>query len=933
MAEPPWQDRCFPRGPSLTLFFSCGLLLSLLFAAGRSAAAPAGVQVTPDGKRTLVSKDVGGERWAITRENDIGVVTGNVFFPGGSEPAFLWCAQLDSDATGFHLSCSGADRCPLAPCPSEEWVFLADLTLSESFFQPRADDPATYLGPLSLAGIASAGDGPPSGLQETPAVERTLVSKDVGGERWAITFDPDDGSVTGNVFFPGGGEPRFVFCEASGQQGPNLAFTCSGADRCTSSPCSPSEWAFIADVLLPATFFAAPIGVDLEAVTAAARAALGETAAFEAMVLALDRGYSLRQVLRAVLTRRLQASGEIRLKVGLIEEPAGEPLGEFEVTAPVDRLAHVAATAAELCEIFKDKLGPGSDKLATLTRLLDRGYTIPQIKRLLDDASVVDCTAIASAEEFRRCAEHYGDILVLTDRLDATITPGKDPEETLSKTPQTPCGNGRVESGEQCDGGDLDLQTCQSLGYLGGALRCNERCVFDRLGCRSVVKCGDGAVDRSERCDGADLGGNSCASLGYLGGALRCTSQCDFDTSLCRKTAVCGDGVAEQDERCDGTHFRGESCQRLGDLGGTLRCTDDCQLDARDCSSQQVCGNGIGERGEQCDGADFRGDTCERLGFLGGSLRCTPTCDLDASGCRRRAGCGDGVAEESEACDGSDLRGQTCTSLPSDFIGGTLRCTQTCDLDASGCRRRETCGDGIAEGGEDCDRFDFRGKTCRDLDFPDGSLVCTADCQIDSRSCQREQRCGDGFAEGSEQCDDQDLNGQSCIGLGFEDGGSLRCGGDCRYDTSGCHDVVCGNNAIEGSEECDGSNLGGRSCQQLGFASGQLRCGANCRYDTSQCCDGVSCGGECFAAGTVCCGGGNACPAGNACIPNGGGCCPPEAQICPGGGCFPDSAVCCPNGTACSAGTVCVTGGCCPQSFPFLCPDGHTCSTGPGACP
>ena len=30
------------------------------------AAAQAGVQITRDGKRTLISKDVGAERWAIT---------------------------------------------------------------------------------------------------------------------------------------------------------------------------------------------------------------------------------------------------------------------------------------------------------------------------------------------------------------------------------------------------------------------------------------------------------------------------------------------------------------------------------------------------------------------------------------------------------------------------------------------------------------------------------------------------------------------------------------------------------------------------------------------------------------------------------------------------------------------------------------------------
>ncbi|RJR31681.1 hypothetical protein C4569_01860 [Candidatus Parcubacteria bacterium] len=58
--------------------------------------------------------------------------------------------------------------------------------------------------------------------------------------------------------------------------------------------------------------------------------------------------------------------------------------------------------------------------------------------------------------------------------------------------------------------------------------------------------------------------------------------------------------------------------------------------------------------------------------------------------------------------------------------------------------------------------------------------------------------CGDGVAEGSEQCDASDLNSQSCetLGQGFI-GGTLACSGSCTYDTTGCTSsqgcTTCGN--------------------------------------------------------------------------------------------------------------------------------------------
>ena len=63
---------------------------------------------------------------------------------------------------------------------------------------------------------------------------------------------------------------------------------------------------------------------------------------------------------------------------------------------------------------------------------------------------------------------------------------------------------------------------------------CSDTVVAVVNGSGSFAACGDGTVNLpGELCDGADLDGNSCTSLGFLGGTLRCTAGCTLDTSAC----------------------------------------------------------------------------------------------------------------------------------------------------------------------------------------------------------------------------------------------------------------------------------------------------------------------------------------------------------------------------------------------------------------
>jgi cysteine-rich repeat protein len=79
----------------------------------------------------------------------------------------------------------------------------------------------------------------------------------------------------------------------------------------------------------------------------------------------------------------------------------------------------------------------------------------------------------------------------------------------------TECGNGVLDTGEDCDDGNtVDTDACTSA-------------------CQNAV-CGDGVIHSGvEECDGFNLGGVSCADLGFDTGQVGCSADCQFDSSTC----------------------------------------------------------------------------------------------------------------------------------------------------------------------------------------------------------------------------------------------------------------------------------------------------------------------------------------------------------------------------------------------------------------
>ena len=73
------------------------------------------------------------------------------------------------------------------------------------------------------------------------------------------------------------------------------------------------------------------------------------------------------------------------------------------------------------------------------------------------------------------------------------------------------------EPGEECDEGAANSDSAQ------------DGC---RTDCR-VAHCGDGVADSGELCDGSDLEGSDCQDAGFDSGNVACLSTCDFDASDC----------------------------------------------------------------------------------------------------------------------------------------------------------------------------------------------------------------------------------------------------------------------------------------------------------------------------------------------------------------------------------------------------------------
>lgn len=170
------------------------------------------------------------------------------------------------------------------------------------------------------------------------------------------------------------------------------------------------------------------------------------------------------------------------------------------------------------------------------------------------------------------------------------------------------------------------------------------------------------------------------------------------------------------------------------------------------------------------------------------------------------------------------------------------------------------CGDGKAEGGEQCDSNDLRGYSCGTICYLDkdnpkdynayeqhntqgdfycgsiGSITCNSSCKIKS-TCHYPQ-CGDGITEGTEECDDGSANSDSAPDA-------------CRTI---CVLPRCGDYAQDSNEQCDDGpynsdeipNRCRKNCMQAHCGDGVLDEGEACDDGNTNDFDGCSECRECI---------------------------------------------------------------------------------------
>lgn len=439
--------------------------------------------------------------------------------------------------------------------------------------------------------------------------------------------------------------------------------------------------------------------------------------------------------------------------------------------------------------------------------------------------------------------------------------------------PNPSCGDGKInQAGEDCDKAAFGaISSCtQYTNLIGGILRCNSNCKLDTSGCISRPNCGNGELDPGEACDGVRFGIiDACAKYdsSFSGGILKCNSKCELDTSACIEKPKCGNSYIDQGESCDGTNL-GFSSSKCIDYnpstfsGGNISCGN-CQLDTSKCQGTQgACGDGKIDIGEVCDGASFGliKACSDYSSFTGGALKCDANCQLDTSGCIPKPNCGNGIININESCDANFLGLSTdkCMDYSSDFSSGTIKCSNSCKLDTSGCSKSSACGNGILNTGELCDGANFGNLTdlsCNGYssNFFNGTLKCsscrisTADCNaiIVQIGCRDRGDCkiGDSCTANSD-CEKRFCSSGKCAqpscndAIKNQDESDVDCGGQCQKCSndkpckinSDCQSSYCSFGFCKPMESClDGKLTPGES---------DVDCGGHC---PAKCSDGKSC--------------------------------------------------------------------------------------------
>jgi cysteine-rich repeat protein len=421
------------------------------------------------------------------------------------------------------------------------------------------------------------------------------------------------------------------------------------------------------------------------------------------------------------------------------------------------------------------------------------------------------------------------------------------------------CGNGAVESGEQCDG---NVQACTIGGY-SGTQSCSSSCSWNS--CTPTQSCGDGVcngLETNATCaqdchavvcgNGLVEGGEDC-DLGILNNVHgACTTQCT--------DAACGDGfvwnMSGGTEECDAGAANSNnpnSCRqtcmlpRCGDFvcdtaygETTSTCSQDCASTINSCQitgaywevSSAVEGQQVNlhVNGNNCNGKSVTLRVKEDDVLGGGfddDVIVNPNNAVFANG---------SIIAHWQA----EWQSDWPVNPPEYYFivtevtnsSNTLKSPSNSELVVS--RASPACGDGILDAGEQCDDGNIFNR--------DG---CSSTCSIENGyTCANEPSvcaCGSGDSDGDGICNSVD-NCPATLNSGQQDsdGDGLgnacdTCPNDAQNDADG--DGICGN--LDNCPSVSNSNQTDSNSNGVGDACETAICG-NGIGEIGEACDGMS---------------------------------------------------------------------------------------------
>jgi cysteine-rich repeat protein len=255
--------------------------------------------------------------------------------------------------------------------------------------------------------------------------------------------------------------------------------------------------------------------------------------------------------------------------------------------------------------------------------LLSVGCNKPLVERLGAEPCDGREFAICFGDQLEACNPDVGDFKIFE-----TCGPGFVCNE--ERIACTPCGNGTIDAGEQCD----DSNATSGDG-------CNSACFFESV-------CGDGLIEGLELCDDSNVvSGDGCSSD-------------------CLSLEACGDRIVNTDlaipESCDdGNNINGDGCDDQCQLESPPGCGDNLVVAPEECDDGNLanndgcnaacrterCGDNVAQTSEECDdGNNVSGDGC-------------------SDNCETEQNCGNEEPNPGEECDNDPNRDSNdgCSSL------------------------------------------------------------------------------------------------------------------------------------------------------------------------------------------------------------------------------------------------------------------------------